>query len=155
MSISPKSTVVAEQKPRGLQLRHVRLTKAQHAAHEGGKCWGIKGQDDRIVWAQMLILEVNDDAGALLALAIMANKGVDAEAFFASFDEDFWTWGSAEADPVASTSWRISGWQDPEASNPGMSVQKPLEPGLTAQIAWDRVVDAAKGGLIRRAPRPQ
>lgn len=145
--------ITAEEVVNGLRLRRVRLEKEQHRTHMGNQCWGVPVTNPGVpVWAQGLMLEVIDGP-ELCSVVVMANRNVNAEKAFdklADFPEEFWTRGFADSDPVSSTSWRITGWQDPDFKNPGKNIQRPLEPGLTADMAWQRLIAAAKAGLIHR-----
>lgn len=160
--MSPKKTfprrpihdqVEQEERIMGLLLRRVRLTYDQFHQHEGNDCWGVPEENPgELVWAQVLVLEAYD-GDELVSVAVMANRNINAEKAFddvAAFPDKFWTRGFADADPVSSTSWRISGRQNPVAKNPGRNIQLPLEPGLTGDMAWQRLIAAAKDGLIHR-----
>lgn len=133
---------------RPLRLRRVLLTQAQHAAHEGGKCWGVPGPDGKPVWAQVLLHEVEEDNGELIAVVVLMNRGVDGEEFFDSLPDVNWTRGYEGDSPVAGVSWRISGWQNPDSANQGRSVQHPLQPLLQGDVVWQRLITAAKEGDI-------
>lgn len=145
--------ITAEEVVKGLRLRRVRLSKEQHAQHVGNQCWGVPVTNPGpLRFANVLVLEVRDGP-ELCSVVVLTNRNVDAEKAFdvsSDFPDEFWTRGFVDTDPVSSTSWRITGWQDPNQKNPGKNIQLPLEPGLTADMAWQRVVRAAEAGLIRR-----
>ncbi len=140
---------------RPLRLRRVKLTREQHASHQGGKCWGVLSPDGKPVWAQVLLHEVRGEDDELLALVVLMNRGVDGEAFFDLLPDEYWTRGYEGADPVSGTSWRITGWQAPDSANQGRSVQRPLESGITADEVWEYLVLAMQDGRIKFRGVPQ
>lgn len=152
------SQVVGEESPNGILCRRVRLTREQFGAQNGNFAWGVPRVDkpEKLNFAQMLMLEAYDGE-ELISIAFLANRGVDARKFSATLPQEFWTDGHLvpegmedRANAVDFTSWNISGWQEPTHKNPGLNVQLPLEPGISGDEAWQRLLSAAKNGLIRR-----